>query len=325
MNFRDPSAPGVPNSPIRIAISSCLLGEKVRFDGGHKLNRFITETLGKVFEWVPVCPEVEAGFGIPREAMRLEEVEGEVGLWTVRSHSDLTSQMKSYAEKRIKELAGISGYILKRNSPSCGLFKVRIFSNANLPMKTGRGLFAQALLTRFPALPMEEEDRLCDRRIRENWIQRVFACYRLNLFWASRWTIRTLQSFHAEHKLVLLSHSPQGTRRLGRLVTQAKDISRQGLRQRYELDFMQIMSAIATPGKHTNVLQHAAGYLKNLLDSEERRELCALIQDYRNGRVPLVAPLTLIRHYLKQFDIPYLAGQAYFNPHPKELAALNHV
>lgn len=319
--------PGKLEPPIRIGISSCLLGEKVRFDGGHKLDNFITETLGKFFEWVPVCPEVEAGFGTPREPIRLEKVGSDVLLRTVKGRVDLTEKMKKYAEARVKALVkeNISGYILKSKSPSCGLERVRIYKTGDVAAMTGRGLFAEALLARFPELPVEEEGRLSDLRIRENWIQRVFAFYRLNRLWDSRWTIRNLQDFHAEHKLTLLSHSPQASKALGNLVAQAKTVQREVLKQQYQAKFMRILSVMATPGKHANVLQHAAGYLKNLLDSESRREIQECIQDYRNGFFPLIVPLTLIRHHLRRFDIPYLAGQIYLNPYPKELSLQNHV
>jgi uncharacterized protein YbgA (DUF1722 family)/uncharacterized protein YbbK (DUF523 family) len=299
----------------------------VRFDGGHKLDRFITETLGRFFEWVPVCPEAEAGFGVPRETMRLEKEGEDVRLRTIKSRVDLTSRMKRYAEERVEALSreNLSGCILKSKSPSCGIEKVRIYGGEGMPAKTGRGIFAEALISRLPDLPAEEEGRLCDPRIRENWIQRVFAFYRLNRLWESRWTVRSLQSFHAEHKLTLMSHSPQGSRSLGRLVAEAKSIPRQELRRQYQSEFLRVLSVIATPGKHANVLQHAAGYLKTFLDSGARGELQEYVEDYRKGIVPLIVPLTLIRHHLRRFNVPYLAGQVYLNPYPKELALQNHV
>jgi uncharacterized protein YbbK (DUF523 family) len=182
VDLKDFAALCSTDPPVRIGVSSCLLGEKVRFDGGHKRNHLIVETLGKLFEWVPVCPEVEAGFGTPREAMQLEHVEGQVRLRTVGSHRYLTSPMKAYAAKRSKALARehLSGYILKSKSPSCGLAKVRIYGRGNIPAGAGRGFFTEALLARFPGLPVEEENRLCHPRILENWVRRVFAYHRLN-------------------------------------------------------------------------------------------------------------------------------------------------
>lgn len=318
----------MPNSEaIRIAISSCLLGEKVRFDGGHKLDRFVAETLGRFFEWVPVCPEYEAGFGVPREAMHLENQAGELRLVTVNSRRDLTSVMRRYAAQRAEALAQerIGGCLLKSKSPSCGLFRVPVRHPGGSAAQTGRGLFAEALLARLPDLPVEDEGRLCDPVLRENWIQRVFAFHRLRQLWESRWTVRRLQSFHADHKLTLMSHSPQGARTLGRLLAEAAALPRHELRQRYQSGFMRVLSAIATRGKNANVLQHAAGYLKTFLDREARCELQEHIEDYRNGLIPLIVPLTLIRHHLRRFEIPYLAQQVYLNPSPKELALQNHV
>ncbi len=319
--------PGKPAPSIHIAISSCLLGEKVRFDGGHKLDRFISEILGRHFEWVPVCPEIEAGFGTPREPMRLEKTAGAVRLRTIKTHRGLTARMKKYAKARVEALSmeNISGFIFKSKSPSCGLAGVQIYNTGNSPTKTGKGLFAEALLARVPDLPVEEEGRLCDLNVRENWIRRVFAFDRLNQLWNSGWTVGSLQAFHAAHKLILMSHLPQGSRKLGNLIAQANSISRQKLRRQYQSDFMQILSVRATPGKHSNVLQHAAGCLEKILDSDSKREIQGCIDDYRHGLAPLVVPLTLIRHYVQRFEIPYLAGQVYLNPCPKELSLLNHV
>jgi uncharacterized protein YbgA (DUF1722 family)/uncharacterized protein YbbK (DUF523 family) len=313
--------------PIRIGISSCLLGEKVRFDGDHKLDRFLSETLGKFFEWVPVCPEVEAGFGTPREAMHLEQIDAEVRLVTISGRADLTSVMNRYASARVEALAkeNLSGYIFKNNSPSCGLLKVLVYAAGRMPVRMGRGLFAEAMRARFPGLPMEEEEQLRDPGMRENWIQRVFSYYRLNRLWNSHWTAGSLQKFHTRHKLTLLSHSPRASNALGRLVAEANKISRRELKTRYESEFMRILSVIATRGKNANVLQHAAGYFKKIIDNDSRRELSDCIADYREGIVPLVVPLTLIRHYLRQYEIPYLSEQVYVNPYPKELALQNYV
>jgi uncharacterized protein YbgA (DUF1722 family)/uncharacterized protein YbbK (DUF523 family) len=323
--------------PIRVGISSCLLGERVRFDGGHKLDRFITETLGSFFEWVPVCPEVEAGFGTPREAMHLEQRRDEVRLVTVASRAELTSAMNRYASAQVEELVkeNLSGYIFKSKSPSCGL-KVRIYAAAArrrrrrgakvlMPAGTGRGLFAEAMRARFPFLPMEEEGRLCYLAIRENWIRRVFSYYRLNRLWNSRWTAKALQEFQARHKLTLMSHSPRASLALERLVAEADKIPRRQLKALYESEFMRILAVRATRVKNANVLQHAAGCLKDFVDDDSRRELSGCIAEYRQGIIPLGVPMALIRNHLKRFKIPYLSEQVYLNPYPKELALQNRV
>jgi uncharacterized protein YbgA (DUF1722 family)/uncharacterized protein YbbK (DUF523 family) len=319
----------IPDSgrTIRIGISACLLGMKVRFDGGHKLDRYLTETLGDYFEWVSVCPEVEAGFGTPRETMRLVQAEDEVRLVTLKSGSDLTARMIDYARNRVEALQKeqLSGYILKSDSPSCGMERVRLYASSGMHTKKGRGLFAKALLELFPNLPVEEEGRLCDPALRQNWVERVFVYDRLQQLWATSWKISDLLAFHTAHKLTVLSHAPKFYETLGRLVGQAKGIAKADLRMRYENGLMQALKIIATRGRHTNVLQHMAGYFKKDLDKDSRNELQEQIDDYRNGMVPLIVPLTLIRHYVRRFEIGYLAGQVYLNPHPKELALLNHV
>ncbi len=316
-----------PFAPVRIGISACLLGEKVRFDGGHKHDRYITLTLGQYFEWVPVCPEVELGLGTPRETMRLEQGDSEVRMIMPKSGRDLTTPMRAYARARVPQLEeeNLSGYILKSDSPSCGLLRVRVYAATGMPSRTGRGLFAEALAKRFPLLPIEEEGRLCDPGLRENWVERVFAYRRLQELWAGRWTVRDLIQFHTAHKLTVLAHSPAAYKELGRLVAGAADVPRPELRRRYHEGLMRALSVLATRGRHANVLQHMAGYLKKQLDEDSRRELAGLIDDYRKGEVPLIVPLTLLKHHLRRYEVSYLSGQVYLNPHPKELALRNHV
>ncbi len=313
--------------PIRIGVSSCLLGEAVRYDGGHKLDRYLTDTLGEFFEFVPVCPEVELGLGMPREAMRLESASDGPRMVTTSSREDLTSAMAQFAARRLDKLAAerLSGYILKSSSPSCGLFRVKVYGRQGSPSRTGRGIFARALAERFPSMPLEEEGRLCDSRLRENWIERVFAYHRLESFWAGRWTVRSLIEFHTAHKLAILSHSPVAYRELGRLVGSAADTPRAVLRRLYHERFMSALAIPATRGRHTNVLQHMTGYLREKLDGASREELIGLIEDYRKGEAPLIVPLTLIRHHARVLGIGYLSGQVYLNPHPKELALRNRV
>jgi uncharacterized protein YbgA (DUF1722 family)/uncharacterized protein YbbK (DUF523 family) len=312
---------------IRIGISMCLLGEKVRYDGGHKHDRFLTDTLGEFFEWVPVCPEVEVGMGTPREAIQLVQLDGDVRLLGRESKTDHTEAMRSYARRRVEQLARskLSGYILKKDSPSCGLERVRVHHGPNRVTRAGRGLFAAAMVDRFGNLPIEEEGRLCDPQLRENWIERVFAYHRLRTLWATRWRIADLVAFHTSHKLVLLAHSPKAYQQLGRLVAGAKSRPRAELRDRYEREFMAALTKLATRGRHTNVLQHMVGYFSDQLDEASRRELLGYIEDYRRGLVPLIVPATVVAHYVRIFDVKYLKDQVYLTPHPKELALRNHV
>jgi uncharacterized protein YbgA (DUF1722 family)/uncharacterized protein YbbK (DUF523 family) len=313
--------------PIRIGISTCLLGEPVRFDGGHKRDAFLTETFGRFVEWVPVCPEVECGFGTPREAMRLVRAGPGVRLLTVKTSIDLTEAMERYSRSRVAALADedLSGYVLKKDSPSCGLERVKVYDRHGTPARGGRGLFAAALVEAFPHLPVEEEGRLADPRLRDNFIERVFAYWRLRGLFASRWTVGDLVRFHTAHKLLVLAHAPERYRRLGRLVAGARGMARRNLEQRYVAGLMDALAELATTRRHTNVLQHMAGYFKDRLDAASKRELAGTIDDYRRGLVPLVVPLTLIRHHARTLDVAYLAGQTYLEPHPKELMLRNHV
>ena len=315
------------NRPIRIGISSCLLGETVRFDGGHKRDAFLSDRFGPFVEWVPVCPEVECGLGTPRESMRLVRGEHGVRLLTVKTAVDLTDQLEQFSRRRVAELDSedLSGYVLKKDSPSCGLERVKVYDAHQVPAKSGRGLFAARLVERFPALPVEEEGRLSDFRLRENFIERVFAYWRLRGLFGGRWSLGALVRFHTAHKLILMAHSPEGYRRLGRLVASARGVPGKEFERRYTELFMAALSVIATPRRHTNVLQHMVGYFKNQLDRESKAELLAAIEDYRRELVPLIVPITLVRHHVRVHDVAYLAGQLYLEPHPKELMLRNHV
>jgi len=311
--------------PVRVGISSCLLGSAVRFDGGHKRDAFLTGTFGRLVEWVPVCPEVECGLGTPRESMRLVRKDDAVRLVTVRAAVDLTDRMEAFARRRVAQLAseGLCGYVLKKDSPSCGLERVKVYGAHGTAWRSGRGLFASVLVERFPCLPVEEEGRLSDPRLRENFVERVFAYSRLRALFSSSWSAADVVRFHTAHKLMLLAHSPQAYQRLGRLVARVRGVPAEVFERLYTEAFMAALSVIATPGRHTNVLQHMAGYFDKRLDRESKAELLASIEDYRLQLVPLVVPITMLRHYLRIHAVPYLAGQVYVEPHPRELKLRN--
>ena len=315
------------HSRPRLGISACLLGEEVRFDGGQKRDAFLMDVLGPHVEWVPVCPEVELGLGTPRETLRLVRQGDRLRMMTTRTGVDLTDAMEAWARTRVEALSfdDLAGYVLKKDSPSCGMEAVKVFNRSAAPTRDGRGLFAAALLERFPNLPVEEEGRLSDAGLRENFIERVFAYRRLADLFRARWTVGQLVSFHTAHKMSLLAHSASSYRSLGRLVAGASATSRHELRTNYESMFMRTLAAVATTRRHANVLMHMAGHLKKKLDTAAKRELLANIDDYRRGLVPLVVPLTLIRHYVRALDDSYLAGQTYLEPHPRELMLRNHV
>lgn len=313
--------------PLRIGISSCLLGELVRFDGGHKRDPFLTETVGPLVEWVPVCPEVEAGCGTPRETMRLERLSHEVRLITTKTKTDLTERLTSWSAKRVRELEDedLSGHVLKKDSPSCGMERVKIYDVHGTAARTGRGLFAEQLLARFPSLPVEEEGRLSDPRLRENFIERVFAYRRVRALFSGRWTMGGLVAFHTAHKLVVMAHSNEAYLALGRLVAGAKARPRTEVAREYTSRFMEALAIVSTPKRHANVLMHMAGYFKKTLDADSRHELLETIDAYRTGLVPLIVPITLLRHHVRREGVAYLAGQVYLDPHPRELMLRNHV
>jgi len=317
----------VAEGPLRIGISSCLLGEEVRFDGGHKRDTFLTKVLGPYVAYVPVCPEVEMGLGTPRETLRLVRQPQGLRMITTRSAIDHTDGMNRWSRRRLTELADedLSGYVLKKDSPSCGMERVKTYGAGMMPARDGRGLFASALLERYPLLPVEEEGRLTDPTLRENFVERIFAYRRLRDFFTGRWSPGALVAFHTAHKMSLLSHSTTVYNELGRLVALAGRRPRAELKREYETLFMQTLAKPATRARHTNVLHHMAGHLKTRVDAGSRAELAACIDEYRRGLVPLVVPLTLIRHYVRLHDVGYLKGQVYLEPHPRELMLRNHV
>jgi uncharacterized protein YbgA (DUF1722 family)/uncharacterized protein YbbK (DUF523 family) len=307
-------------------VSACLLGEEVRFDGGHKRDTFLTKVLGPHVEFVPVCPEVEMGLGTPRETLRLVRHGASVRMITTRTGIDHTDGMNAWSDKRLTELEreNLSGYVLKKDSPSCGMERVKTYGDG-MPARDGRGIFADALLRHMPLLPVEEEGRLTDPTLRENFIERVFAYRRLVALFQPRWTPGALVRFHTAHKMSLLSHSTTAYNDLGRLVARAGALPRTELRQDYATLFMQTLSIPATRARHTNVLHHMAGHLKKLVVDDSRAELAGCIDEYRAGLVPLIVPLTLIRHYVRRHKVAYLDGQIYLEPHPRELMLRNHV
>ncbi len=311
---------------VRLGISACLLGERVRYDGGHKRDAFLADTLGLFVEWVPVCPEVEIGLGVPRPTLRLVGAGSTPRLVVEKTGEDLTRRMRGWAEGRVAELErlGLDGYVLKRASPSCGLVRVRVYGEDGQPGRVGQGLYAETLTRRLPLLPVEEEGRLAEPVIRENFVERVFAAARWRAFRARSPRPRDLVAFHAAQKYAVLAHSPAHYSRLGRLVAAAGPALSRAMLDDYGGLLMQALAVRATRGRHANALQHLAGYVKRDLTADGRAELGETIADYRHGLVPRVVPLTLIRHHVRRLGLSYLADQVYLNPHPKELMLLNH-
>jgi len=311
---------------MKIGVSACLLGERVRYDGGHKHDRYITDVLGQFFTFVPVCPEVGCGLPTPRESMRLEGDPADPRLMTGKTRLDKTDQMKDFCADKVHELEkeGLCGFIFKKDSPSSGLFRVKVYSNG-MAVKNGRGLFAAAVAQAFPLLPLEEEGRLNDPHIRENFLERVFSYYRLKEFLSEDPSVGRMMEFHADHKLLMMAHSPKIYREMGVLVAHGAEIPLTELYTRYQKLYMTALDQFATVRKNTNVLHHIMGYFKKQLTHEEKTELLEVIGDYHSCLLPLVVPMTLLKHYITKYDQKYLKRQVYLMPHPAQLMLRNHV
>lgn len=312
---------------IRLGVSACLLGQPVRFDGGHKRDRYLTDVLGSWVEFVPVCPEVEVGLPTPRPTLRLVHRRPQPRLVITESGEDLTGRMESWAGRRTRELQELEldGFVLKKGSPSCGMERVRVYGGNDTPYRGGVGVFARVLLERWPNLPVEEEGRLNDPVLRDNFIERVFVRHRWRHLLRRQGGRRELIEFHTAHKLLIRSHNEAGYRRLGRLVAAAGTMADDELLAAYEKELFGALRFRANPRRHANVLYHALGYLKRVLGPDEKQELIGTIEDYRLGLLPLIVPVTLLKHHVRVHEVPYLSGQLYLDPHPKELMLRNRV
>ena len=312
---------------IRIGISTCLLGENVRYNGGHALDRFLKDTLGKWVEYVPVCPEVECGFGIPRETFRLVGDPVNPRFITGRTKIDYTDRMLTWARRRVAELEGedLLGFIFKSDSPSSGMERVKVYDEKGMPQKKGVGLFARTFMEHFPMTPVEEEGRLHDPVLRENFIERIFTYKRYCDIMEGKNRIGNLVDFHSKNKLLLMAHSPKHLKQMGNLVAHAKERPVRELVDEYETLLLEAMAMKPSAAKHTNVLHHMMGYFKKELTSEEKREVLEVIEDYRKGLIPLIVPVTLMNHFVRKYKQAYLKAQTYLNPHPMELQLRNHV
>ena len=316
----------VDADPIRIGVSSCVIGEEVRWNGGHSRQRYLTDMLGPFVEYVPVCPEVEVGMGVPRPTVRLVRENDDIRMIDPKNEVDWTSSMRRLSRTRSSELAdaGLHGFVLKKDSPTCGVFRVRIYTDSGVE-RNGQGLFATALIQRMPHLPVEEEGRLNDARIRENFVERIFAYRRLKDLFRPRWTVGDVVAFHTREKLLLRAHDERGYRELGKLVAGAKSVPRAAFADDYADRFMEVMKRPATVAKHANVLQHMLAFLRWQDDDVGRAEMHTAIADYRAGLVPLVVPVTLIQHLARRHEQQILLDSSYLSPHPKELMLRNHV
>ncbi len=308
---------------ITVGVSACLVGNKVRYDGAHKRDRSITDILGRFLTYVPVCPEAECGLPVPREPMHLAGSAGNPRLVTIHTGIDHTERMERWVRDRLDELkdSGLCGFIFKSRSPSCGVRGIKVYRDSGRPSGSGTGIFASAFMKRFPLIPVEDEDRLHDPGLRENFIERIFVCRRWQDFTGSRHTARGLVEFHARHKYLIMAHSPKHLAALGRLVAAADHETEKS----YIRILTDALRLAATKARNTNVLHHITGYFKNELDTAEKKELREIIDRYRHGLIPLAVPVALLNHYVLKYDKTYLKEQYYLNPHPAELMLKNHV
>lgn len=313
------------NGKIKIGVSGCLLGQNIRFDGQHKFHWYINEILGKYFEYVSMCPEVEVGMGVPRKSVRLvgdlkspEMIEPVSGMnWTKKMHV--------YSQKKIPRLSELSGFLFKKGSPSCGVFRTKVYQKNGIPLANGRGLFADAFCKRWPLIPVEEEGRLNDSKLRENFLERVFGYNRLKTMMSERFKRGDWVKFHERSKFLILSHSRKHYSELGQLVASISSYSAKEFKDKYAMIYMEALTVKTTPKKHSDVLQHVMGFIKKDVGSKERADILRSIDNYRKGIIPLIVPITLLNHYIKVLEIAYIKDQFYLNPHPEDLSLRNHV
>lgn len=311
---------------IKLGISTCLLGEKVRYDGGHSHDRFLTQTLGQFVEYLPVCPETECGMPIPREALRLEGPSDDPRLMTRKTRLDKTDQMKTWIRNRLDELSeeNLCGFIFKSKSPSSGLYRIKVYGDDGRVRKNGTGLFAKALTQTFPRIPVEEAGRLNDPKLRENFIENIFTLQRWRKFCHEDMTLAGLIAFHTQNKLLILSHNQEIYRQMGRIVARGKSYEFHTLTAEYESLLLKALRLLTTIPKNMNVLHHIMGFFKKQINPDEKKELLSVFEQYRSGFVPLIVPVTLVNHYVRKYDPPWLKTQTYLNPHPVELKLRNY-
>ncbi|MGR8935588.1 MAG: YbgA family protein [Gammaproteobacteria bacterium] len=311
-------------SKIPIGISSCLLGENVRYDGGHKRDAYIVGTLSDYFEFHPFCPEMAIGLGAPRPPLHLVADNGGVRCVGVKDpEQEVTDRLRSYADLMQNRHADLCGYILKKDSPSCGMERVKVYDAQGMPHRNGTGIYAQQMMLNNPLLPVEEEGRLGDPALRENFIERVFVLRRWKMLQAGGLTPHALIAFHARHKLIAMAHDQNRSRELGRLLAGVGDRNLQKIAGEYIACLMQTLRIVATRGNHVNVLQHIQGYLKKQLDGDDKAELVEVIERYRLGELPLIVPVTLLKHHFRRCPDPYIDNSYYMSPYPQQLKLMN--
>ncbi len=312
---------------IKVGISSCLLGQEVRFNGGHKRSRYITDTLSAVFSFLPICPEIGIGLGVPRKPIRLLSVAGQVRAVNSDDEAvDVTEPLKDYADKKSQQHADISGYIFKKGSPSCGVYKVKVYGEKGIPFNDGQGIYAEQFIKSQPLLPVEEEGRLNDAPLRENFVKRVLIYHRWQMMLANTpCGSKELIKFHQQHKFIIMSYSQTAYRALGQTVAALNKKDFANIRDSYITELMQVIKKPASRKNHVNVLQHIQGYLKDNITAKDKAELAETIQLYYDEVVPLIVPITLLKHHFKHYPDAYIEDSFYLNPYPQLLTLMNYI
>ena len=316
-----------PKIKPKIGVSACLLGHQVRYDGGHKRNAFLIETLQRHVEYVPVCPETAIGLGIPRPTIRLVGDPATPRVLGVADPSlDVTRPLREFAESQIAHFGDLCGFVLKKDTPSCGIERVKVYDPVNnSAVRKGSGAFARVLLQRLPLLPVEEEGRLTDPVLRENFINRIYVYQRWQHLLSVGVTASRLIEFHTTHKYMIMAHSQAAYQRLGKLLSNLSGHGLQAIAEAYAPELMTTLKRRVTRKRHVNVLQHIMGYLKRRINGDDKKELTASIEAYRRGETPLVVPVTLLRHYFRNHHDDYMTRQYYLSPYPESLGLRNSI
>ena len=315
-----------PDKNITLGISACLMGEKVRYDGGHKRSSFCMNTLTDYFHFTPVCPEVAIGLGIPRQPIRLVGDQTTVRvIGTDNPDLDVTEKLADYGRQKAEELSDICGYILMQKSPSCGMERVKVYHKNGSPLgKSAPGAYAQSLMIEKPLLPIEEEGRLHDPVLKENFFTRVYAYHRWQELLKDP-SHKAVVDFHSIHKYTIMAHNPQDYAALGRVVAEGGKLPLEQLLNDYFVAFMETLKQRATRKSHTNTLMHILGYVKKSVASDERNQFLLQVEEYRRGIVPLVVPMTMLKHFVENHGSDYIRQQTYLQPYPDQLGLRNQI
>jgi uncharacterized protein YbgA (DUF1722 family)/uncharacterized protein YbbK (DUF523 family) len=308
-------------SKPQIGVSACLARQPVRFDGCFIANPFVNNECSEFFDLHTICPEVEMGLGIPRPVIQLRDFDGEIRLvFSKNPENDITNEMREYSERKLDALPPLDGYIFKKDSPSCGVFGVAVKNDkSGMRKRNGIGIFAQAFKERFPEIPTEDEGRLNDKGIRENFLERVYAHYRWRHIDIAQNPLQAFRNFHKNYKLMLMAKDNSAYRQLGRTAASVNKNNFAEVKQEYFQLFMQAMSKIPSQGHHVNVMMHILGYLKDHLNKKDKVELLEWFETYRENRVTRITPLSLLQHHFNRHENEYMAEQYYFSPFPGKL------